>query len=83
MEKLKELVAVNAPVLHMHHRDAFMPCSVEFFMANSELWLNDVADSDRYHVSSFSHVLYVLLSCVMDHPRFRAIFTGRENFLSD
>ena len=47
MERLKQLVAENAPVLHMHHRDAFMPCSVEFFMANSELWLNDSEDHEE------------------------------------
>lgn len=37
--RLKELVAQNAPVLFMHPRDAFMPCSVEWFMDHSELWL--------------------------------------------
>lgn len=44
MERLKELVAANAPVLHMHHRDAFMPCSAEFFMANSELWHDEARE---------------------------------------
>ena len=37
--RLKEFVAQHAPVLHMHPRDAFMPCSVEWFMDHSELWL--------------------------------------------
>ena len=37
--RLKELVAQHAPVLYMHPRDAFMPCSVEWFMDHSELWL--------------------------------------------
>ena len=37
--RLKELVAQHAPVLHMHPRDDFMPCSVEWFMDHSELWL--------------------------------------------
>ncbi len=37
--RLKQLVAQHAPVLCMHHRDAFMPCSVEWFMDHSELWL--------------------------------------------
>lgn len=38
-QRLKELVAQNAPALYMHPRDSFMPCSVEWFMDNSELWL--------------------------------------------
>lgn len=52
LERLKQLVAENAPVLHMHPRDAFMPCSVEFFMTNSELWLNDSDDEDNVSLST-------------------------------
>lgn len=36
---LKQLLAQHAPVLYMHPRDKFMPCSVEWFMDHSELWL--------------------------------------------
>lgn len=34
---LQEVVARHAPVLHLHPADAFMPCTVEFFMEHSEL----------------------------------------------
>ena len=40
LERIKELVALHAPVLHMHPADRFMPCSVEWFMQRSELWLD-------------------------------------------
>lgn len=44
-EYIMKLVARHAPVLHMHHRDAFMPCSVEWFMDHSELWLRSTGVS--------------------------------------
>lgn len=34
---LQEVVARHVPVLHLHPADAFMPCTVEFFMEHSEL----------------------------------------------
>ena len=34
---LKQLIARNTPVLYLHPADSYMPCSVEFFMQNSEL----------------------------------------------
>ena len=37
LERLKQLVARNAPVLYLQPTDVFMPCSVEFFMEHSEL----------------------------------------------
>jgi hypothetical protein len=52
MERLKQLVAENAPVLHLHPRDSFMPCSVEFFMTHSELWLNDSEDKVNVSLST-------------------------------
>ena len=37
LELVKKLVSLNAPILYLHHRDNYMPCSVEYFMAHSEL----------------------------------------------
>lgn len=37
LDRLCELVARHAPAFHLHHKDAFMPCTVEFFMENSQL----------------------------------------------
>ena len=39
MDRVKRLLAENAPELYMHPADRFMPCSVEWFMNHSELWL--------------------------------------------
>ena len=58
---LKELVAQHAPVLFMHPRDAFMPCSVEWFMDHSELWLlGEELVSKKFNISA------VRLECVED-----------------
>ena len=34
---LKQLIARNTPVLYLHPYDSYMPCSVDYFMQNSEL----------------------------------------------
>ena len=36
-ERLAEVVAQHAPVLYMHPRDLFMPCTVEWFSAHFTL----------------------------------------------
>lgn len=65
---LKQLVAQHAPVLCMHPRDAFMPCSVEWFMDHSELWLlgeEEVCKPCNAHSSSAEHCFmkHLLQSC--------------------
>jgi hypothetical protein len=38
MEKVRALIADNAPELHLHAEEAFLPCSAEWFLRHCSLW---------------------------------------------
>ncbi len=38
-ENLKQVIAQFTPVLHLHHKELYLPCSVEWFFERSQLWL--------------------------------------------
>lgn len=43
-EWIKEQVDSYAPALYMHPDDKFLPCTAEWFLERSELWLDEHTD---------------------------------------
>ncbi len=43
-EKLKQVIAQYTPVLHLHHKERYLPCSVEWYLERSQLWHVDALD---------------------------------------
>lgn len=43
-EKLKQIIAQYTPVLHLHHKERYLPCSVEWYLERSQLWHVDALD---------------------------------------
>jgi len=43
-EKLKQVIAQYTPVLHLHHKERYLPCTVEWYLQRSQLWHVDGLD---------------------------------------
>ncbi|DBB03551.1 TPA: hypothetical protein ACH3X3_010894 [Trebouxia sp. C0006] len=43
-EKLKQVIAQYTPVLHLHHKERYLPCTVEWYLQRSQLWHVDALD---------------------------------------
>ena len=44
-DRLRQVIARYTPVLHLHHEEQYMPCSVEWYMERSQLWLEEPVDN--------------------------------------
>ena len=38
-EKLRQVIAQYTPVLYLHNKERYFPCSVEWYFKRSQLWL--------------------------------------------
>lgn len=54
-EKLKQIIAQYTPVLHLHHKERYLPCSVEWYLERSQLWHVDALDEK---VSACAHEMW-------------------------
>ena len=61
MDQVKNLVALNAPVLYLHPHDIYMPCSAEFFMEHSDLLLGDTTAACQVSMAFSAHECFVKL----------------------
>lgn len=48
-ERLQQVIAQYTPVLHLHEEERYLPCSVDWYIKRSQLWLEEPVA----HVSSF------------------------------
>lgn len=46
-DKLRQVIAQHAPVLRLHRDEKYLPCSVEWYMDRSELWLQQPNESSQ------------------------------------
>lgn len=62
-ERLQQVIARYTPVLHLHEEERYLPCSVDWYIKRSQLWLEEPVE----HVSKFlGHlvIFLVLAACV-------------------
>ena len=43
-DRLRQVIARYTPVLHLHHEEQYLPCSVQWYMERSQLWLEEPVD---------------------------------------
>lgn len=46
-DKLRQVIAQHAPVLCLHKDEKYLPCSVEWYIEHSELWLQQPNESSQ------------------------------------
>lgn len=51
-DKLRYIIAQHAPVLCLHKEEKYLPCSVEWYMDRSELWLQQPNESSQVKLCS-------------------------------
>ena len=51
-ERLRQIIAQYTPVLHLHEDEMYLPCSVDWYMERSQLWLEEPIE----HVSKAAFV---------------------------
>lgn len=48
-ERLQQVIAQYTPVLYLHEEERYLPCSVDWYIKRSQLWLEEPVE----HVSKF------------------------------
>ena len=56
-ERLRQVIAQYTPVLHLHEEERYLPCSVDWYIQRSQLWLEEPIE----HVSMI--LVCVILCC--------------------
>ena len=54
-DKLRQIIAQHAPVLCLHKDERYLPCSVEWYIEHSELWLQQPNESSQVAAQSAIH----------------------------
>ena len=56
-ERLRQVIARYTPMLHLHEEESYLPCSVDWYIQRSQLWLEEPIE----HVSRI--VVYAITCC--------------------
>ena len=47
-DRLRQVIAQFAPVLRLHEDERYLPCSVDWYLQRSQLWLEE--PNDKVHL---------------------------------
>lgn len=51
-DRLQQVIAQYTPVLHLHEEERYLPCSVDWYIQRSQLWLEEpIEHVSNMHVS--------------------------------
>ena len=65
-ERLQQVIARYTPVLHLHEEERYLPCSVDWYIKRSQLWLEEPVEHVSYLLGHmFCFLQYAWLHCML------------------